>query len=320
VRQARPREIRGLLEGEVGRGSRNPKGIRTVMKKTIAMLAAAAALALVAAPSASAGDIMCTGTLSGTLADNVLVPGGVPSGASCRLLNATVTGNVKALQNSRLYINGTDVDQNVIGDKADVVQLVGNTTVGAVPADANRVRENIEIKDGDNSAAGGSTNVAVCSTRVEVGNVHVEKMGTSASPTRILVGGPDIVPPPTPTTSGVTDTGPPGPAGQTPLHNCGNPGTPPGPNNLIERGNVFLQENFVAAQAPFLNGLGVYSNGTAATPVHGNLQVFKNRGPGQLKEVQGNNVRENIQCKENDPPFTGAPNSAGGSNECVPGT
>jgi hypothetical protein len=127
----------------------------------------------VAAPTASAGDFDCVGTPA--------VPpntdGRVPPGASCRLLNQNVTGNVKGLENSRLYINGTDVSHNVIGDEADVVQLVGKTNVGAVPADQNNIRENIEIKDGDNSAAGGSTKVAVCSTRVIEGTSTSRRWG-----------------------------------------------------------------------------------------------------------------------------------------------
>jgi hypothetical protein len=286
------------------------------MKKTIAMLAAAAALTLVAAPSASAGDITCTGTVTAppVLPDNVLVP----VGASCRLLNVTVTGNVKALENSRLYINGTNVRQNVIGDKADVVQLVGNTLVGPVPAGRNTVRENVLITDGDNTPASGSTNVAMCSTTVEEGKVHIEKMGSSGSPTRIVVGGPDPPPPPSsPLTTDVVDTGPPP---VSPVHNCGNP---PTPQNEIRKGDLFVQENVVSTLGQGANGLGIYSNQVTSPGNGGNLQVFKNRsapGPPVPKEVQHNNVRGNIQCKENDGPFVGSPNAAGGNREdqCAP--
>ena len=43
--------------------------------------------------------------------------------------------------------------------------------------------------------------------------------------------------------------------------------------------------------------------------VGGNVQVFKNRGMG-AKSVLANEVRENVQCKENDEPFAGGPNLA----------
>ena len=65
-------------------------------------------------------------------------------------------------------------------------------------------------------------------------------------------------------------------------------------------GDIIVQENVIP---PFellfvdLNNVG------------GDLQVFKNRGMG-FKSVVGNEVRENVQCKENDEPFLGGPNLA----------
>lgn len=65
-------------------------------------------------------------------------------------------------------------------------------------------------------------------------------------------------------------------------------------------GDIIVQENLIP---PFellfvdLNNVG------------GDLQVFKNRGMG-FKSVVGNEVRENVQCKENDDPFLGGPNFA----------
>jgi hypothetical protein len=40
-----------------------------------------------------------------------------------------------------------------------------------------------------------------------------------------------------------------------------------------------------------------------------NVHVLKNEGPG-LKEVTGNTVGRNLQCKKNDQPFVGGPNTA----------
>jgi hypothetical protein len=68
--------------------------------------------------------------------------------------------------------------------------------------------------------------------------------------------------------------------------------------NALQKGNIFVQENFVSQ---FLVVTG--------NAVGGNVQVFKNSGPGE-KSVSGNTVREDVQCKENQPPFVGGPNTA----------
>lgn len=50
-------------------------------------------------PSAGA-YVGCTGNLTGTFDDNVIVP----VGATCTLSDATVRANVKALESARLYV------------------------------------------------------------------------------------------------------------------------------------------------------------------------------------------------------------------------
>jgi hypothetical protein len=72
------------------------------------------------------------------------------------------------------------------------------------------------------------------------------------------------------------------------------------PGNDVAEGNIKVQENLIPAPEV----LAVDRN-----TVDGNVQVFKNRGNG-MKTVTGNVVRENLQCKENDPPFAGGPNLA----------
>jgi hypothetical protein len=71
--------------------------------------------------------------------------------------------------------------------------------------------------------------------------------------------------------------------------------------NTVTKGNVKLEENSTA----LAEGIVVRDN-----MIGGNLQVFKNKGPGS-KVVQFNNVGQNLQCFENDPPFVGGPNVAG---------
>jgi hypothetical protein len=68
----------------------------------------------------------------------------------------------------------------------------------------------------------------------------------------------------------------------------------------IVAGNIKVEDNFI----PPNEFLAVGRN-----TVGGNVQVFKNTGPGG-KSVIGNVVRQNLQCKRNDPPFFGGPNTA----------
>jgi hypothetical protein len=70
--------------------------------------------------------------------------------------------------------------------------------------------------------------------------------------------------------------------------------------NNVANGNIQLQDNFI----PPLELMTVARNF-----VDGNLQVFKNRGPGQ-KTVAENTVTQNLQCRRNDEPFVGGPNVA----------
>lgn len=72
------------------------------------------------------------------------------------------------------------------------------------------------------------------------------------------------------------------------------------PGNTVTKGNIKVERNFI----PPAEVLAVARN-----TVGGNVQVFRNTGPGG-KNVAGNLVRQNLQCKENDPPFNGGPNIA----------
>ena len=103
--------------------------------KSFALLVAVLASAplVLALPSkAEADDTPCVGALSGSF-DNVIVP----PGATCTLTNSTVSGNVKALEDSRLLIRNSMIDGNVEGDKADIVQIFSGS-----------VRQYILIKEG----------------------------------------------------------------------------------------------------------------------------------------------------------------------------
>jgi hypothetical protein len=70
--------------------------------------------------------------------------------------------------------------------------------------------------------------------------------------------------------------------------------------NSVTNGNITVEHNFI----PPADVLAVARN-----TVGGNVQVFRNTGPGG-KNVAGNVVTQILQCKGNDQPFNGGPNTA----------
>jgi hypothetical protein len=78
------------------------------------------------------GDLRCSATHTGSFT-NVTVP----VGATCRLQNATVQGDVKALESSELYVSSSTVRGDIQGDGARIVQVTGG-----------RVDGDIQIEDG----------------------------------------------------------------------------------------------------------------------------------------------------------------------------
>jgi hypothetical protein len=69
-------------------------------------------------------------------------------------------------------------------------------------------------------------------------------------------------------------------------------------NNILVKGNIKVEDNLN------LDQLIVHNN-----QVPQNIQVFKNKGAGP-KVVFFNIAGQAVQCFENDPPFTGVPNTA----------
>ena len=86
-----------------------------------------------------------------------------------------------------------------------------------------------------------------------------------------------------------------------------------GGGNTLNGGSIQVAQNEFTNPAETL-GLDVSNNQVAQ-----DLQVMKNRGVGQ-KKVQNNTVGGNLQCKRNDLPFIGQPNTVDGTAEgqCAP--
>lgn len=128
-------------------------------------------------------DTPCTTAMTGTF-DNVVVP----PGAFCGLTNATVRGNVKALQDAVLVITlNTTVGGSVYADKADALQIRNATIQG-----------NIEMVEGGPHPF--YREVAICGTTLPNGTIKIIKVTAEGTPP---VSGIDLSPtagclPPTP--------------------------------------------------------------------------------------------------------------------------
>lgn len=130
------------------------------MKKLVVLTVLALVCGLVAASSAVADDTICDSVLRGGTHEEILVP----SEATCLVIGATVTANIKALEGARLGVADSTVGGNIDGDKAELVQ-VKNSTVGG----------NITIKEGKTPEPN-TADVFVCGVTLTNGNILVERM------------------------------------------------------------------------------------------------------------------------------------------------
>jgi hypothetical protein len=101
----------------------------------------------------------CEGVLAGAH-ENVVVP----RGANCFLVLATVSGNVRALENASLSLFDSRVEGDVIGNGADLMQIA-RVTIGG----------NLRIRNGGPFPTPGVDDVALCGLDVRR-NVIIEFM------------------------------------------------------------------------------------------------------------------------------------------------
>ena len=208
-------------------------------------------------------------TCVGTLGPGTFDNVVVPENAFCELRGSLVTGSVKALPNSILSADSNTIRGNVIGDKARGIEVFDRPTTPGLSV----VEGNIEAKEGG-SGSGTFFSTFICGTRLPNGNIVVEKL---RGPRNIINIGGDAV-------------------GGGFFFSC----LTFGGINTLEKGGIKIEENVIDAAGE----LDVRNNSVA-----GNLQVFKNSGPGP-KQVLLNTVGKNLQCFENAPLFLGTPNVA----------
>lgn len=108
------------------------------MKRLLA-IAASAALALggltLGAPSASADDRTCTGTISGGHVDGNVI---IPAGATCTLSGVTVEGNVQSQGHASVTVRGSTIGGNIQLEQGGAVNLNGNVVDGDIQLFSNR--------------------------------------------------------------------------------------------------------------------------------------------------------------------------------------
>src|SRR5688572_23035711 len=222
-------------------------GERSIARRFVVALVAAALGMVVVATPVAANDTMCTGSLAGTH-DNVVVP----QGATCTFTGVTILGNLKVFTQGAVWATDSEIRGNIEATKARYVWLDGNEVGGRI-----WVKETGPAPD--------ALPVWFCRNDV-AGNIQIEKLTASFA---ITLG---------------------------PGSGC--PGV--GGGNTVG-GNLILLENFIG---PTISGLNVQIN-----TVQGNLQFFKNTGPGP-KHVHANTIQGDLQCFDNAPPMSGTGNFA----------
>lgn len=215
-------------------------------KKVLGSVAAAAsATALLIAPTpASAGDTECVGALTG-IHDNVVVP----PGAVCALTGATVLGNVKALENSRLFVFASTVRGNVEGDKASEVRVQFESQVGG----------NVHVKGTD----AGTFNAVDINVRVG-GDVQFEEGQGTVFVDDALITGDVVV---------IKNTG----RVEVEFNTVG--GNVKVEDNVIQITGMSVVGNAVAGDMGVFKNTGEGPKQVVANTVRQNLQCFENTPP-----------------------------------------
>jgi hypothetical protein len=245
------------------------------------------------------------GTLPPGTYQNVIVP----VGQTCTINNSKITGNITALEKSRLMANNNDVAGNIQADKAIRVFISGGSVGGGISIvegpgdeilgfpfdyDIRLVRLARDIYLSKNRGF-----IFVTENVLPTGNItaveNVTDVGTNPQ-AQLNINANDI-------------------GGN--LHVIKNTGRILIEGNTLPRdllsptagtGNIKIEDNFIRAG----QNMRIAFNGRTANVPAGipqNLQVFNNFGEG-AKTVLNNTASESIQCKENTPPFAAAGNVA----------
>jgi hypothetical protein len=214
------------------------------------------------------------------------------------LHDAQVSGAVTVLEDALLQASNNTISGNVRG--IDRTRGVEDTTIRLA---ANNIGGNVEATGvgllritntlfgrpvNSPNTVGGSvvakegSNVLICGTSLPTGSIQVKGQTVQSNAD---IGGGACIP---------SDS---------------NPSL--GGGNTLNGGSIQVAQNEFQSEAL---GLDLSNNHVAQ-----DIQVLKNTGVGQ-KRVQNNTVGGNLQCKRNEQPFIGKPNTVAGTVEgqCAP--
>ena len=188
--------------------------------------------------------------------------------------------NVEAPAGAVCTVSGSLVTGNIRADAYAVLHVFDSTVQGDIQAETagviqimgNTVWGNIQIQNGGPNPDPNVIDTFVCNNILRDGNIQIQNR-TGGMVIGLGNGRNPII-----------------------LAECHNNG------NTLIKGNLEIQGNIV----PDARAMGVSRN-----LVGGNLQFQKNTGSQRFKVVENNNIGNNLQCLENDQPFTGGPNIAG---------
>jgi Tannase and feruloyl esterase len=170
-------------------------------------------MALAAGGTRAWADTACTGSMTGDIAGNVVVP----VGASCTLYQANVGGNVRVSQKASLTVDGLEeqssISGNVQADQCQATLLEGSVTVGGnvqiqhctgtsgFAGPGIKIRGNFQCLDnsgeceatlgevGGNLQVDNNRSVTASDVSLNVIGGNLECQGNTAAPTHALGGG-----------------------------------------------------------------------------------------------------------------------------------
>jgi hypothetical protein len=242
------------------------------------------------APHALADDVECVGTLIGPIQGNVVVP----SGVECVLDGAEVFGNVLAMPDSGLFLEGSMVHGSIEVKAFAATGAFQSTIDGNYKCDDCFFEDVIESEVGGSVQIVGADDGDFIQSSVVHGNVEIveSRAGAFAFIIQDTTIGGDLL---FAKNSGPTAIGSGGDLG----------GNTIGGDLQIYDNNVagvFCPPETPPEECPIFENGHVNDN-----VVGGNMQVYKNEGP---MEIARNTIDENLQCVDNDPPPVGGGNSA----------
>jgi feruloyl esterase len=145
------------------------------------------------ASTGHAANTSCTGTLSGSITGDVVVP----NGASCTLSNATVTGDVQVRQNASLTIDATE-QPTTIGGNLEAIGCASALLEGGVTVTGNVQIERCSQQSGfigPGVKIGGNfqcvSNAGACEAELGAvqGSVQLQRNNAAADISLVSVGG-----------------------------------------------------------------------------------------------------------------------------------